>query len=51
LRRYIPAWASLVFVFLYASGEVTKVGDTVSISWDETLQYMSLYHLFGKAAL
>lgn len=34
-------------VFLYASGTITKSGDTVSISWDETLQYMSLYHLFG----
>ena len=24
-----------------------QTGDTVSISWDETLQYMTLYHLFG----
>eukprot|EP00227_Mantoniella_beaufortii_P011672 CAMPEP_0197577324 /NCGR_PEP_ID=MMETSP1326-20131121/1998_1 /TAXON_ID=1155430 /ORGANISM="Genus nov. species nov., Strain RCC2288" /LENGTH=699 /DNA_ID=CAMNT_0043140379 /DNA_START=89 /DNA_END=2188 /DNA_ORIENTATION=+ len=41
------AWSALVAVFLYASGTVTKTGDNVSIKWDETLQYMSLYHLFG----
>jgi hypothetical protein len=41
-------WSALVAVFLYASGTITKSGDTVSISWDETLQYMSLYHLFGR---
>ena len=40
-------WATLVAVFLYASGEVKKSGDTVSISWNDTLKYMSLYHLFG----
>ena len=41
-------WACLVAVYLYASGELKKDdAGTVTISWDETLQYMSLYHLFG----
>lgn len=42
-------WAVLVAVYLYASGTIEKNTDTgtISITWDETLQYMSLYHLFG----
>ena len=42
------AWAVIVAVYLYSSGTLTKASDgTVSIDWSETLQYMSLYHLFG----
>mmetsp|Transcript_20015 Transcript_20015/g.32454 ORF Transcript_20015/g.32454 Transcript_20015/m.32454 type:complete len:599 (-) Transcript_20015:433-2229(-) len=46
-------WSVMVAVFLYASGTIvyTSTSDpdkpSVSIKWDETLQYMSLYHLFG----
>lgn len=41
-------WACFVAVYLYASGELKKGSDgTVTISWNETLQYMGLYHLFG----
>ena len=41
-------WACLVAVYLYACGDLKKGDDgSVTISWDETLQYMSLYHLFG----
>ena len=42
------AWACFVAVYLYASGELKKDSEgTVTISWNETLQYMGLYHLFG----
>jgi len=41
------AWATLVAVFLYASGEITKKNGSVKLEWDETMQYMTLYHLFG----
>ena len=41
-------WACLVAIYLYACGDLKKDdAGNVSISWDETLQYMSLYHLFG----
>ena len=43
------AWAVLVATYLYASGKIernTETG-TIAITWNETLQYMSLYHLFG----
>lgn len=40
-------WAIVVATFIYASGDIEKSGDTVKISWNETLQYASLYHLFG----
>ena len=55
-------WACMVAVYLYACGEINKtctcpdnaesclVTDetcTIKMEWDEDLQYMSLYHLFG----
>ena len=43
------AWAVLVATYLYASGTIERNTETgeIAITWNETLQYMSLYHLFG----
>jgi choline transporter-like protein 2/4/5 len=43
------AWAVLVATYLYASGTIERNSETgeIAITWNETLQYMSLYHLFG----
>ena len=35
------------FEFNLCAASHYETGDSVSISWDETLQYMTLYHLFG----
>jgi choline transporter-like protein 2/4/5 len=43
------AYALVVAVYLYASGTIERNTTTgnITINWNETLQYMSLYHLFG----
>jgi choline transporter-like protein 2/4/5 len=43
------AWAVIVAAYLYASGTIVRDTTTgsIRIAWNETLQYMSFYHLFG----
>ena len=41
-----PLWLAACAIYLYACGDSRRTTGNVSIV-DETLQYMSLYHLFG----
>jgi choline transporter-like protein 2/4/5 len=45
----LVAWWVIVTAFLYSTGDIEEntLGTGYTVSWNETIQYMGVYHLFG----